>query len=596
MARRARRREPAAEADVESYKHEQAKRKNIPTAENQKLVADGDKAIKKLRWKRNPDLDPQLIWRGKDFESDPLEVDAPPIYIQEKVQPQAIIENLRRQTKERQKDGAPQFDFFHDFNGLPKDWKEDATASYYHDEGNWQNRMILGDSLLVMASLAEREGLRGKVQCIYMDPPYGIKFNSNWQPSTKSRDVRDGNVKSVSREPEVIRAFRDTWKDGIHSYLGYLRDRLVAAKSLLHDSGSIFVQIGEENLHVVRSLLDEIFLPENAVATVIFLKTGGATSEFIPGVYDALIWYAKDKERLKYRQLYRLKEIGGVGASAYNRIALPDGTSRNLRREEKEDSSEIPQGARIFRVDNLTSQSVGREKGEGAASWFPVNFQGKDFRPSEKVRWKTNETGMSRLLKSDRIAASENNIYYVRYLDDFRAFPYDNVWSDTVIAGFASDKRYVVETSTKVVERCFLMTTDPGDLVLDPTCGSGTSAYVAEQWGRRWITIDASRVALTLARARLMGAKYDYYLLNDSNEGAAKEGEISGKPPRDGSFANNIRHGFVYDRAPHVTLKSIANNAEIDVILRALAEGTGAAARETQQGAQAILGGMASPA
>jgi adenine-specific DNA-methyltransferase len=335
---------------------------------------------------------------------------------------------------------------------------------------------------------------------------------------------------------------------------------------LLHESGSIFVQIGEENLHIVRSLLDEIFLPTNAVATLIFLKTGGATSEYIPGVYDALIWYAKEKDHLKYRQLYRLKEIGGAGGTAYNRIELTNGSWRSLSRDEKDDILQIPKGARIFRIDNLTSQSVGREKGEGAASWFPVNFQGKVFRPSEKVRWKTNEEGMRRLLRAARISASQTSIYYVRYLDDFRAFPYDNVWSDTVIAGFASDKRYVVETSTKVVERCLLMTTDPGDLVLDPTCGSGTTAYVAEQWGRRWITIDTSRVALTLARARLMGAKYDYYLLRDSEAGALKEGEITSKPPTDGPFTNNMRHGFVYERAPHVMLKSIADNAEIDVI------------------------------
>jgi adenine-specific DNA-methyltransferase len=266
------------------------------------------------------------------------------------------------------------------------------------------------------------------------------------------------------------------------------------------------VQIGEDNLHVVRSLLDEVFLPANAVATVIFLKTGGATSEYIPGVYDALVWYARDKERLKYRQLYRPKEIGGLGASAYTRVVLPNGTRRTLTRAEKNDNSTILLDVRVFRVDNLTSQSVGREKGEGAASWFPVSFQGKDFRPSEKVRWKTNESGMSRLLKADRIAASESNIYYIRYLNDFRAFPFDNVWSDTVIAGFASDKRYVVETSTKVVERCLLMTTDPGDLVLDPTCGSGTTAYVSEEWGRRWITIDTSRVALALARSADGGA------------------------------------------------------------------------------------------
>lgn len=265
MARKTKEKKPAATSEVENYFHDEAKRKNIPTAENQKLVADADKAVKKLRWKRNPDLDPQLVWRGKDFDADPLEVDAPPIYIQEKIQPRAIIEDLRKRTKERQSAGAPQFDFFHDFNGLPEGWKEDATESYYHDEGNWQNRMILGDSLLVMASLAEREGLQGKVQCIYMDPPYGINFKSNWQPTIRNLDVKDSGVANISREPEVIRAFRDTWSDRIHSYLAYLRDRIKAAHALLHESGSIFLQIGDENVHLVRSLLDEVFGPDNFV-------------------------------------------------------------------------------------------------------------------------------------------------------------------------------------------------------------------------------------------------------------------------------------------------------------------------------------------
>ena len=526
-------------------------------------MPDDDKAVKVLRYPRNPDLDPQLVWRGKDQEDgEALLVAAPPVYIQEKIHPKALIENLRRQARERNREDAPQIDFFYDFNGLDPE----ARAEFYAHDQNWQNRMILGDSLLVMGSLAEREALRGKVQCIYFDPPYGIKFNSNWQPSTKSRDVKDGKEESVSREPEVVRAFRDTWKDGIHSYLSYLRDRLTVARDLLSETGSIFVQIGEENLHTMRSLMDEVFNAQNAVATVIFLKTGGATSEFIPGVYDALIWCAKDKERLKYRQLYKLKEVTGPGGGAYNRLSLPNGEWRALKSSEKSDLSLIPAEARVFRVDNLTSQSVGRKKGEGAASWFPVDFGGRTFRPSDKVRCKTNELGMSRLLKATRISASDSNIYYVRYLDDFRAFPFDNVWSDTVITGFASDKRYVVETSTKVVERCILLTTDPGDLVLDPTCGSGTTAYVAENWGRRWITIDTSRVALTLARARLMGAKYDYYHLKDSKDGAAEEAKLTGKPPVEGLFAGDIRHGFVYERAPHVTLKSIANNVEIDVI------------------------------
>jgi adenine-specific DNA-methyltransferase len=325
MASKAKIKKPAAKADVESYKHDEAKRMNIPTAENQKLVADDDKAIKKLRWKRNPDLDPQFVWRGKDFEADPLEVDAPPIYIQEKIQPRAIIDDLRKQTMERQKDGVPQFDFFHDFNGLPEGWKEDATASYYHDEGNWQNRMILGDSLLVMASLSKREGLHGKVQCIYFDPPYGIRFNSNWQPSIKNRDVRDGQNQSVSREPEVIRAFRDTWKDEIHSYLSYLRDRLVAARDLLHSSGSIFVQIGDENLHTVRALLDEVFGTSNSVAVITVQKAGSTFSQYLGSTADFVLWYAADISQLKYREAYRDRQITDEDSGRFTGIQLADG-------------------------------------------------------------------------------------------------------------------------------------------------------------------------------------------------------------------------------------------------------------------------------
>jgi adenine-specific DNA-methyltransferase len=553
----------SGKAEVETYKHEEAKRKNIPTAENQKLIADDDKAIKKLRWPRNPDLDPQLVWRGKEVEPDPLEVDAPPIYIQEKIKPQAIIEDLRRQTRERANDAASQFDFFHDFNGLPEGWKEDATASYYHDEGNWSNRMILGDSLLVMASLAEREGLRGKVQCIYMDPPYGIRFNSNWQPSTKSRDVRDGNEKSISREPEVIRAFRDTWKDGIHSFLSYARDRLVAARELLDHRGSIFVQIGDENVQLLRSLMDEVFGEANFVSQISFLKTTSATSEFLPSVSDYVLWFAKDIDHVKYRPLFRLKQIGGLGSSHYSGVLLDDGRRRTATASEREGIEPLPMGAVFFTPDQLQSAGMGREKGEGAASWFTVDFAGQKYTPTAQSRWKTNEVGMARLVRSSRVVGQKTALRYLRKIEDFSAFAINNVWTDV---GGAAEKRYVVETAPKIVERCVLMTTDPGDLVLDPTCGSGTTAYVAEEWGRRWITIDTSRVALTLARARLMGAKYDYYLLKDSKDGGAKEGEITGKPATDGPFTNNIRHGFVFERVPHVRLKSIADNAEIDVI------------------------------
>jgi adenine-specific DNA-methyltransferase len=551
MARRARQRREAAAADVESYQHDEAKRINIPTAENQKLVHDDGKAIKKLRWPRDADLDPQLVWRGKDFESDPLEVDAPPIYIQEKIKPQAIIEDLRRQAKERQKDGAPQFDFFHDFNGLPEGWKEDATQSYYHDEGNWQNRMILGDSLLVMASLAEREGLRGKVQCIYMDPPYGIRFNSNWQPSTKSREVKD-SINSLSREPEVVRAFRDTWLDGLHSYLSYLRDRITAAHELLSDSGSIFVQIGDQNVHRVRALMDEIFGPKNFVAQINFKTADPLGQKGLPKAYDYIVWYAKNEPTMKFRQVVRTKDFSNdIEYRYFHLVPGPQG----IRQIGSSDSDQ--QKMTLFRRRGAWSA------GYTESCTFDFNLEGRSARTESGKSWATTRDGIERLKKADRLFWIRSNVYYKRFALDYDVVQFDNNWDDKPGAG---GEIYVVQTASKFVQRCILMCTDPGDLVLDPTCGSGTSAFVAEQWGRRWITIDTSRVALTLARSRLMGAKFDYYLLKDSQAGAAKEGEITGRPPVDGPFSINVRHGFVYERAPHVTLKSIANNAEIDVI------------------------------
>jgi adenine-specific DNA-methyltransferase len=506
--------------------------------------------VKKLRWKRNPDLDPQLVWRGKDFETDPLEVDAPPIYIQEKIRPRAIIEDLRKQSRER-KGRESQFDFFHDFNGLPEGWKEDATASYYHDEGNWQNRMILGDSLLVMASLSKREGLREKVQCIYMDPPYGIRFNSNWQPSTKTTEVRDSNLSGISREPEVIRAFRDTWKDGINTYLAYLRDRLTSARDLLSDTGSIFLQIGDENVHLARAVLDEVFGPKNFVSQIAFQKTEA------PSVIDYVIWYSKKSDQAKIRRLYISIPDPDPHDPNYVLLELPNYDWRRMAPEER--SKKVLDGCRVFRLGPLLS---------GGRSSTPqkLAFEGKTFEPIGNSHWKTNLDGMKRLEKAGKLLCQGNRLYHRLYWDSFAAEQLSNVWLDTQSGGFNDPKVYVVQTTNKVVERCILMATDPGDLVLDPTCGSGTTAHVAEEWGRRWITIDTSRVALTLARARLMGAKYDYYLLKDSRDGAVKEGEIIAKPAADGPYNNNIRHGFIYQRAPHVTLKSIADNAEIDVI------------------------------
>jgi len=557
---------------VEALTHDEAKRVNIPTTELSTVARKEDlKPVEVSYKRRDPDLDPQLIWRGKygpeGMEDGELTVRAAPLYIQEKVHPKVLIDDLKRESEARAKKDTPPtpqyLSLFADFNGIPEG--VDKTEFYQHEQ-NWSNRLILGDSLQVMAGLAERENLRGKVQCIYFDPPYGIKFNSNFQWSTTTRDVKDNKADHITREPEQVKAFRDTWRDGIHSYLSYIRDRLIVARDLLTESGSVFVQIGQDNSHLIRSLLDEVFGSENLIAQIIFSKTAGATSEYLAGTYDVLVFYAKNRQCLKYRQPLTVKQVGGVGGGAYKRLKLPDLGERSLTKEEISGANDLPNGARVFRIDNITSQSVGRDKGEGAASWFPVEFQGKTLRPSEKVRWKTNEEGMRHLLHADRLASTDKGLYYVRYFDDFVAFPESNVWSDTGIAGFASDKRYVVETSEKVIQRCLLMTTDPGDLVLDPTCGSGTTAYVAEQWGRRWITIDTSRVALALARARLMGARYPYYLLSDSPEGQKKEAEVAKTEPSSRPTYGKLSHGFVYERVPHITLKSIANNAEIDVI------------------------------
>ena len=387
----------------------------------------------------------------------------------------------------------------------------DKTEFYAHDQ-NWSNRMILGDSLQVMASLAEREGLRGRVQCIYFDPPYGIKFNSNFQWSTTSRDVKDGKADHITREPEQVKAFRDTWRDGIHSYLTYLRDRLTVARDLLADSGSIFVQIGDENVHRVRAVMDEVFGDENFVSLITIEKTSGSTELYIPNVSDHVLWFAKKKDSLKFRTFLLPKIAGGEGGEAYAFLQIKDGERVRATKA----TAEQAEGSRAFRLSDMTSQSIGRTKGEGAASWFGVQIRGRELKPGEQVRWKTNGQGMQRLLWADRLEPGKNSLNYVRFIDDYPAMPIRNVWTD-VGSSLGGDKFYVVQTSTKIIERCVLMATDPGDLVLDPTCGSGTTATVTEQWGRRWITIDTSRVALALARARIMGARYPFYLLADSD-------------------------------------------------------------------------------
>jgi adenine-specific DNA-methyltransferase len=542
---------------IEALTHKQAKRKNIPTAEYQAVMKPEEQAPRLLRYPRKTDLDPQLVWRGKDEQDwSDLVVPAPPLYIQEKIHPKALIDDLLRHTRENAPE-ALQLDLFADFNGIPEG--ADRTEFYRHD-ANWSNRMILGDSLQVMASLAEREGLRGKVQMIYIDPPYGIKFNSNFQWSTTSRDVKDGRPEHITREPEQVKAFRDTWRDGIHSYLAYLRDRLTVARDLLAESGSIFVQIGDENVHRVRCLMDEVFGEENFCRILIFSKTSGQTDKLVASTTDFLLWYARNKHTVKFHQLFKGKQGGESGSGNYRFVEIGDGIRRGMTSAEFTDPTLLPSGARIYRLSGTSSQT------RGTTEPPPFEFEGKTYRPESTRTWSTTLDGLKRLANAGRLVGIGNTLTYVRYLNDYPVQPVTDYWEDTGISGFGDKKVYVVQTIASVIERCLLMTTDPGDLVLDPTCGSGTTAYVAEQWGRRWITIDTSRVALALARARLMGARYPYYLLADSPEGQRKEAELTGRPYVEKPTYSDIRHGFVYERVPHITLKSIANNAEIDVI------------------------------
>ena len=546
---------------VEALRHEADTRTNIPTAEYQSMVEeDTESPLRVAYQRRNRDLDPQLVWRGKDEQDlDDLVVNVPPLYIQEKVHPKVLIDDLVRQSRNGHQPADYQIDMFADFNGLPEG--ADRTEFYQHD-GYWQNRMVLGDSLQVMASLSEREGLQGKVQCIYIDPPYGIRFNSNFQWSTTSRDVRDGNRQHITREPEQVKAFRDTWRDGIHSYLTYLRDRLTVARDLLTDSGSIFVQIGDENVHRVRALMDEVFGEENFISLVSYPTSVGLGARNLDNVNNYLLWYAKDKEGLKFRPLFRMLERGDSGATRYTKLKMIDGLVENVTDlADLEIDKALEAGAKYFTDQGLTSRTG------STTTAFRVLHKGRSYRPNVGG-WRTSEIGMGRVENADRILSTQGSLRFRKNFDDFGAIALTNNWDD-VSGGVQSrndPKIFVVQTSTNILQRCILMTTDPGDLVLDPTCGSGTTAYVAEQWGRRWITIDTSRVALALARARIMGARYPYYILADSPDGQLKEAEISRRAPSEMPTYGNLRQGFVYERVPHITLRDIANNAEIDVI------------------------------
>lgn len=500
--------------------------------------------------------DAQLVWRGKDSQDwSDLVVNAPPIYRQEAIHPKHLIDDLRRMSERARETGAEQPNLFADFNGITD---PEARAEFYKHAQHWTNRFILGDSLQVMASLAEREAMRGKVQCIYFDPPYGIKFNSNWQVSTLSRDVKDGKKEDVSREPEQVKAFRDTWKDGIHSYLTYLRDRLMVARELLTESGSIFVQIGDENVHRVRAVMDEVFGEANFVSLIPFAKTSGATSSQLAAICDYLVWYGKCLPALKYRQL--LVEVDPIPNpdERYVCVETERGEVIDLSVAQKKNPTLRPLG-RILGLRPTDSQGATDD------SKRPVKWQGKDFFPPAGRHWSVTSERLATVVKAGRAFGVGKTLRW-KFFREPNFNQVTNDWLDLKKSGFGSEQIYVVETYTQVVQRCILMTTDPGDLVLDPTCGSGTSATVAEQWGRRWITIDTSRVALALARTRLMAARYPYYLLADSAEGRAQEQKVSGKLQPQAPTAGDLRQGFVYDRAPHITLKSIANNAEIDVI------------------------------
>lgn len=546
---------------VETIRHDEASRKNIPTAEYQSVMREDEQSPIRVAYeRRNWDLDPQLVWRGKDEQDwSDLVVHALPLYIQEKVHPKVLIDDLRKQTEERERSGKPQEqDLFADFNGLPN---EAASTEFYQHEANWSNRMILGDSLQVMASMAEREGLRGKVQCIYVDPPYGIKFDSNFQWSTTTRDVKDGKVEHITREPEQVKAFRDTWRYGIHSYLTYLRDRLTVARDLLAASGSIFIQINNVNVHRVRSLLDEVFGEQNVIATIAYSKASPDTKT-IKNSFNYILWYAKDIEQVKTRKLFRKRIMSDGTTEDPKKLALwlltPDGEQRPLSTEEKRGQKSLPDDALVFRADKV------RDSGKIEGRDFIFNFRGESLTPGPKHSWRGTPEEMARLKKSHRLLRTRETLAYKYFLIDNWGVERTNFWNDT--AGKIPDMRYVVETNEKIIARCILIASDPGDIVLDPTCGAGTTAAASEQWGRRWIIIDTSRVALALARARLMGARYPYYILADSRDGQLKEAEIARKEPSSAPTHGNIRQGFVYARVPHITLKSIANNSEIDVI------------------------------
>lgn len=516
--------------EIQSYIHDDKQRLNNPPAGYARY--DTVEEPKKL-YSYDPNYDPSLVWAGKT-ERTSFKVPVVSLHVHENINPYALIRSLKKH------EGMIQTTLFDTSTFRAR---REALEFYKHKK-NWSNRLIAGDSLLVMNSLLEKEGLAGKVQMAYVDPPYGIKYGSNFQPFVNKKDVKDGKDEDLTQEPEMIKAFRDTWELGIHSYLSYLRDRLLLIKELLCDSGSVFVQISDENIHHVREICDEIFGPTNFVTIISYSSTSGFATNEISRAGDYIVWYAKSKKSMKYRSLFVPKEFGGEGGTLYKRIELQDGTRLSISQWEKENHCVFsydarPEGSRIFGLDNITSQGAGKEL-------QPFEFRGKTYYPKSGNHWKAQyPEGMKRLAELGRIDTSDKadgNINYVRYFEDFPYVQISNLWKDTLGQSQYGDggKKYVVQTSLQVIKRCLLMSTDPGDLVLDITCGSGSTAYVAEEWGRRWITCDTSRISINLAKQRLITATYDYYQLRNPNIG------ISG--------------GFIYKTVPHVKLKSLASN------------------------------------
>jgi len=525
----ARRKEKPNQKNIEQYDHKGTCRLNNPPAGLVSAATEPNYGTKTYSY--DPHLDPQLQWAGK-AERTSFDVPTVSLHVHERIDPRTIIRAAKSSNGDHRQ--ASLFEFSIENPPLRE------AVEFYRHKHNWSNRLVAGDSLLVMNSLLEKEGMAGKVQMIYIDPPYGIKYGSNFQPFVNRRDVKDRKDEDLTSEPEMLRAFRDTWELGIHSYLAYLRDRLLLARELLTESGSVFVQISDENVHHVREIMDEVFGKGNFVSLISYVTTSGfASSKTLARAGDYIIWYAKDIKKIKYHQLFVEKEIV-PGESGYNWIKLPSGACRGLKKQEIDGTVPLPPGSKIYKPSDLKSQGA-------ASDSQPFEYQGKVYETGPNSHWKVKyPEGLSRLAKAGRIHVAANSIQYIRYKEDFPYIAYNNIWTDTGIGSFTENKIFIVQTAAKVIERCLLMTTDPGDLVLDPTCGSGTTAYVAERWGRRWITCDTSRVAITLAKQRLMTAVFNYFNLAHPEEGVAS--------------------GFMYNSSPHINPGSISKILNIDAI------------------------------